>query len=368
MTAFAGRLHGPGHPDSGTATTAAFAGSVLQVAGAPPVPAAQVRVEAGGFNQEDVVLAWTAGGAEYALFIQDPAAKQSAVASAPPELAPRLKRWQRGVRATNNFWLGVAALSGTAALALGIGIWRYDEVVAWTASHLSMENERRLGQGVMDGIKRQGKLVDQGKALDAIREVGGKLTAGSRYKYEWHLVDDPSINAFAVPGGFVVVHTGLVNSAGSAEELAGVLAHEVQHVEQRHALQALLYQLGWAALLTVVLGDPSAATTIVLLQVGNLKFSRDLEAQADALGIETLRKAGIPPEGMAQFFRKMQETGGGAPPAWLSTHPDTADRVAAVDAALAAAPCPACAPLPLDWAAVKESLYTDGLIRRPGGS
>lgn len=362
---FTGRLHGPGQPDGGAPAHAAFAGSALQVGAAPAVPASRVRVEAGGFNHDDVVLSWTADGAEFAFMVQDAAAKRALVSSAPPELAPQLRRWQSGVRSTNRFWLAVAAFSGLAALALGIGLWRYDAVVAWTASHLSLENERRLGQGVMDGVRRQGKLVDESKALDTIREIGGRLTAGSPYPYEWHLVDDPSINAFAIPGGFVVVHTGLVHAAGSADELAGVLAHEVQHVEQRHALQALLYQLGWAALLTVALGDPSTATTLVLLQVGNLKFSRDLEAQADALGVETLRRAGIPPEGMARFFKTMQESGSGAPPAWLSTHPDTADRVAAVEGALAAAPCAACAPLAVDWPAVKESLYADGLIRRP---
>ncbi len=78
----------------------------------------------------------------------------------------------------------------------------------------------------------------------------------------------------------------MIEAAGSAEELAGVLAHEVQHVEQRHTLQQMIHTAGWAAVLAVVLGDVSAITAIVIHQLGNLRNSRKLEAQADAEGIE----------------------------------------------------------------------------------
>ena len=366
MSAFEGQLHGEGQPGGGTPTRAEFIGGSLVVAAtAARVPASRITVTPGGFNQDEVVLSWADGPREWALMVMAPDAKRALVAQAPQELSPQLRQWQRSVSFTRNFWLTVATGSGIATLALGIGIWQYDAVVAWTAAHLSAENERRLGRSVMNGVRREGHLVESGLALDTVRDIGARLTKDSTRKYEWYLKDDPSINAFALPGGFVVVHTGLVHAVGSADELAGVLAHEVQHVEQRHALQALLYQLGWASVLTAVLGDPGTATTLALLQVGNLKFSRDLETQADTLGVEALRRAGIPPESMAAFFRRMKEgTGGGAPPAWLSTHPDTGDRITAIEA-MAAAPCFSCVPLSNDMAAVRESLYADGLMRRP---
>lgn len=365
MSSFEGRLHGTDLPDGGLPTRARFAANVLLVdAGARAVDTARIGVEAAGFNQEDVVLSWDEATGRFALMIDAPAAKAALIAAAPDALARHLRRWHRGVSFTSHFWRAAAALAATGTVVLALGIWQYDAVVAWTAAQMSPENERRLGRSVMDGVRREGHLVETGVALDTIRAIGGQVTRNSTRKYEWYLKDDPSVNAFAVPGGFVVVHAGLVHAADSADELAAVLAHEVQHVEQRHTLQALLYQLGWATALTVVLGDPSTLTTLLLLQVGNLKFSRDLEAAADAGGVEALRQAGVPPGAMADFFRKLA-AGAADAPAWLSTHPATTERIAAVEAAIAAAPCAECRPSTSDWAAVRESLYAEGLIRRP---
>jgi Zn-dependent protease with chaperone function len=361
---FNGQLHGPGRPDAGAPVRAEFVGGKLRIDGDYGVEPSRIRIEAGGFNQDDVVLNWQDAAGEFALMVIDAQAKQVLVATAPPALAPQLRRWTRSVNFTRRFWRTAFTVTAVVAVALGLGLWQYDQVIEWTANHVSPENERRLGRSVMDGVRREGKLVEESKALDAIREIGGRLTRDSTRKYEWHLKDDPSVNAFAVPGGFVVVHAGLVHAAETPEELAGVLAHEIEHVERRHTLQLMLYQLGWATILAVALGDPTAVTTLLLLQVGNLKFSRDLEAQADTGGLETLRKAGVAPDGMASFFKKLAAEGGGGP-SWISTHPSTGDRVATIEAELKARPCTECQPLAMDWKAVRESLYADDLIRRP---
>lgn len=368
MTGFEGRLHGPALPDDGLPTRARFAaGALLVDAGGRAIDAARVGVEAAGFNQEDVALSWDEAAGRFALVVDAPAAKQALLAAAPAALARPLRRWRRDVNFTRTFWRAAATLALTAAVVLALGIWQYDAVVAWTAAQMSPENELRLGRSIMDGVRREGHLVETAVALDTIRSIGGRLTRNSTRKYEWHLKDDPSVNAFAIPGGFVVVHAGLVHAADSADELAAVLAHEIQHVEQRHTLQALLYQLGWATALTLVLGDPSTLTTLLLLQVGNLKFSRDLEAAADAGAVAALQDAGVPPEAMAQFFRKLA-AGGGTAPAWLSTHPATSDRIAAVEAAAKGKPCAECRASGTDWSAVRESLYAEGLIRRPAAA
>ncbi len=363
--AFSAQLHGPGRPDAGAAVRAEFVGGKLRIDGDYGVEPSRIRIEAGGFNQDDVVLNWQDAAGDFALMVTDAQAKQTLVATAPPALAPQLKRWTRSVSFTRNFWRTAFTVAAVLAVAIGLVLWQYDEVIAWTTQHISPESERRLGRSVMDNMGRDGKLVEESKALDAIREIGGRLTRDSTRKYEWYLKDDPGVNAFAIPGGFVVVHAGLVHAADTPEELAGVLAHEIEHVERRHTLQLMLYQLGWATLLAVALGDPTAITALLLLELGNLSFSRDLEAQADTGGLETLRKAGVSPDGMASFFRKLSADGGGSGPSWISTHPSIKERVATIEAELKARPCTECKPLEMDWKAVRESLYADELIRRP---
>jgi predicted Zn-dependent protease len=107
----------------------------------------------------------------------------------------------------------------------------------------------------------------------------------------------------------VVVNAGMITAAASAEELAGVLAHEIQHVEHRHTLQQMIHTAGWAAVLAVVLGDVSAVTTVVLHQLGNLRNSRKLEAQADLEGMKAMARAGIPLGGLVSLFKRLEASG-----------------------------------------------------------
>jgi predicted Zn-dependent protease len=167
---------------------------------------------------------------------------------------------------------------------------------------------------------------------------------------------DPRLNAFAVPGGHVVVYTGLLLAADSAEEVAGVLAHEVQHVEMRHALKNLLHNLGWRALLALALGDFSGGVwTGMAEHLGQLGYSRDLEHQADLGGLAALRRAGIAPEGIASFFAKLSRQGGGQIDL-LSTHPASSARMQALQRAMAAQGAYTASPLPYDWRALQASL------------
>ena len=204
-----------------------------------------------------------------------------------------------------------------------------------------------------------GELHQAGPVVDAIKAIGDRLTNGSRYHYEWYLKDDDSVNAFAVPGGRVIVHSGLIAQAASAEELAGVLAHEVQHVELRHSLRQIIHTAGWAAVLTVALGDVSAMTGIFVHQLGNLQYSRTLESEADVAGLHALARAGIPLAGMRDFFARMQskekKAGGSIDIALLSSHPATGERLSEIERIAAQTPC-TCAPLKMDWPAVKTGL------------
>lgn len=366
MTGFEARLFGPGLPQNGEPVRVSFQGSRLQVHGVHlrGAEASRLNVEAAGFEQSDALLSWSDAEGDWGVIVDHPAAKAALVATAPPPLAGRLARWRRSVGITRGIWR--AAIGAALVLALGAGLlaWQYDRALAWVAAQIPPETERRIGQQALRSTIADGRAVQEGAAYRTLAEIGEKLTRGSRYKYSWYLADNPEVNAFALPGGYVVVNAGLVYGAKSPDELAAVLAHEVQHVEQRHSLQQILHQLGWATLLALVVGDAGALTSAVLLQLGNTAFTRELETQADLGAIAALKDAGVPPQAMVSFFKGLRDEGRGVP-ALLSTHPATEERLKAIEAAIAGAPCESCAPLAYDWDKVRESLVADGLIKRP---
>ena len=120
----------------------------------------------------------------------------------------------------------------------------------------------------------------------------------------------------------------------------------------------MINSVGWAAVLTVVLGDASAITAVIAHQVGTSYFSRDLESEADKLGYATLVKAKIKPDGMASFLQKLADLSGDSEEglAWISSHPETKERVIAIQQLLKEQPCNTCQPLAMDWQAVQKTL------------
>jgi predicted Zn-dependent protease len=155
----------------------------------------------------------------------------------------------------------------------------------------------------------------------------------------------------AAPGGHVVVFTGLVHATESAEELAGVLAHEMQHVLLRHTLRAMVRGLGVRATLSVLLGGAGElgnVTGALIEQWGGLRFSRSQESDADLAGVTLLQAAGIDPHGMVTFFEHLAQRGG-EPPAFLSTHPASAARAKAILDRIAGSPSVPALPYAWDW-------------------
>jgi predicted Zn-dependent protease len=239
------------------------------------------------------------------------------------------------------------------ALALGGLVVEHERVAEWAVSLVPPEQERKLGEFVFEQHKARLRLVE-GPAQAMVRDIGAKLSEGSRYPYSFYVARDPTVNAFAVPGGFVVMHTGLLELAQTAEEVAGVLAHEVSHVEKRHSLKAMAKSLGLSATVALLFGDLGGLAALGTDLVG-LKFSRDHEHEADREGFGRLVAAGIRPAGMRDFFRRMAEKS--SPDlGFLSTHPAGPERLAAIDALLKSVPAREFAPLPYDYAAVKAAI------------
>jgi predicted Zn-dependent protease len=210
--------------------------------------------------------------------------------------------------------------------------------------------ERRLGESIMRDIRfRESSYIDDPELSEYLGDLGNRLTrvSGARQDFEFFVLRDPTINAFALPGGFVGVHTGLINSADTESELASVLSHEIAHVTQRHIArmfgqqQQMQLPLMAALAAAILLGRsrPDLGTgAAAALQAGavqtQLSYSRDYEREADRVGIQGLEAAGFDTRAMAVFFEKLQRSSrvsdDGSVPGYMRSHPVTSERIADV--------------------------------------
>lgn len=361
MTEVTGLLHGPDIPLSGVPARLQFRGEFLRVTRADgaieDVLADLLQVSVTGFNEDTLQLSWERAGQTHAVTVSDVTATRALVDSAPPGFAPKLKRGHSTVHYHRRKWNTVIGILAGLALLVVLGWWQSEAITGWLAGRVSLETEIHIGERALAQLELEHELTQDGEAAKTIARIGARLTQGSRYQYRWYVSDDEEVNAFALPGGIIVVNKGMIDEAGSAEEMAGVLAHEVQHVEHRHTLQQMISSAGWAAVLAVVLGDVSAITAIVLHQLGNLRNSRKLEAEADTAGMQALARAGIPLDGMARLFRRLQadqKKRGDEGPALLSSHPATDERIADLERLAKTLKCK-CSPLGIDWPAVQAA-------------
>ena len=328
------RLFGTGIAATGTEARLTLAATQLEVRTGTQTlrtPITSLRVREVVNVHRGLEFAWDQPRAAFAVQVVDEAALR--VLRLHPALQ-ELPQWSqlqsRRRRGRIRRWLGLNLLWVwllLPALLIGVLAWLSPRLVTAATDLVSIEDESRLGRHVFSSMKDRLKLESEGMQVEAVRSLGQRLTQGSAYDYEFHVAVDSSINAFALPGGVIVVHTGLLDAVKRPEELAGVLAHEVQHVEQRHSLRSLVRSLGlrgaWAAL-TGNLGGTLAGQAA--LELTALRFSRGAEQEADVAGFESLVRLDIDPQGMAEFFGTLSAERPGAPPAWLSTHPPSEAR------------------------------------------
>jgi predicted Zn-dependent protease len=214
---------------------------------------------------------------------------------------------------------------------------------------LSLQQERALGESIMREIRGSKQYLDDPELTDYLNGLGYRLVSSSpnaEQSFEFFLVRDASINAFALPGGFIGAHTGLIVTAQSESELAAVLAHEVAHVTQRHIARLFQQQkqAGMASLAAVALALLAARSSPDLASAAlagaqyatlqtQLNFTRENEREADRVGVQILDKAGFDPRAMPLFLEQMQrayrvyETNA---PSYVRTHPLTFERIADV--------------------------------------
>lgn len=208
----------------------------------------------------------------------------------------------------------------------------------------SPEQDVEIGRETAKQAEQELVMLRDPRVEGYLAGLGSLLAAkapGEKFPYEFHAVNDPSINAFALPGGFLYINRGAMEAADDEAQLAGVIGHEIGHVALRHGTnQATKAYLAQAplALLGGVVGNKGALGIIAKLGAGFgansilLKYSRDAERQADIVGTQILYDTGYDPRAMAQFFEKLAAEGGKRAPQFFSSHPHPENRAAAVDA------------------------------------
>jgi len=205
----------------------------------------------------------------------------------------------------------------------------------------SIEKEIALGKSLAQEVERQAKIVDDPTIAEYVNRVGQNIVRNSdcQVPFVIKVVEDESVNAFALPGGFFFVNSGLILKAQTEAELAGVMAHETAHVCARHGTrQATKSQIAsYATIPMIFMGGGWAAYGMrqaaqVLIPIGFLHFSRGDEAEADNLGLQYMYKTGYDPVAFVDFFEKiqaMEKTKKGTISQYFSSHPPTDSRITA---------------------------------------
>ena len=225
--------------------------------------------------------------------------------------------------------------------------------------------EERFGESVMAEVAPEGKRVRDPRVTAPIERVVARLAkaAPSGYRLRVVVVDRDEVNALAAPGGHIAVFRGLIEEARSPEELAAVVAHEIEHVRRRHVTEALFKRASLGLLVSLLAGDtsgPAAAGLRMAQALGELSYSRDAELAADAGAFATLAAADVDPRALPEFLARMQ---GSSVPRWaafLSTHPGSREREQRARARIAAMPPVAPKPLLADaeWQVARAALRT----------
>jgi len=220
------------------------------------------------------------------------------------------------------------------------------EIGDYTQQYVTETEERQIGKEVLRGIARRGALLDDVQLTEYLASVGQRLAVyapppASPYTFFW--VDNPRINAFAAPGAYIGVHTGLLLASGREDELAGVLAHEIAHVSQRHIARAiadarqmtlpttaaLIASMVLAATVDGDLGQAAIAGTLAAGAQRRINFTRTNEQEADRVGTRILQKAGFDASGLIDLFARLQrQYGRAAVEEYLTTHPLPTSRIA----------------------------------------
>lgn len=249
----------------------------------------------------------------------------------------------------------------TALVIVGLVVAAFIWIVPWlagkAANALPVEYEVSMGEEAYKSLIAEYKILPKETAL--ANTFYKQMGVSSPYPIKITVVDFDQSNAFAVPGGHIVVYSGLLKRMKQPEELAALLAHESSHVNLRHTTRSLMQSLGTFAAVSLIFGDVTGIGAVLVENANTLKsleYSRSLEKEADLNGLSMLKNKRIPGNGFVLLFKTLGESGGGAPSEWLSSHPDLDRRARYVQEKITTPEPPMPAALTATWQQMRAGL------------
>lgn len=199
---------------------------------------------------------------------------------------------------------------------------------------ISRKTENKIGELIIDRLDSQNEVLDDDSTkniLNIIRDRMSSYNSIPKGDIKIHLVESDQVNAFAIPGHNIIVYTGLINHCDSVQELCGVLAHEMGHIQKGHIMSRLISELGIGIVVSVASGNSEIAGKIIHT-LSSSAFERKQESEADAVGVQYLQNAHINPGGFVSFMLKIAVRQSGTPAEleWISSHPDSKKRAAVI--------------------------------------
>lgn len=323
-----------------------------------------MRIERGGANG-DVIFCHAAHGRS-AIFSEAPDFLREIESIGGNEVADELARLAGERVATRRGHAFRWSLALAFAILLFVAIPRaFRKSVDGVVGALPYSVDEAIGKAVSENMDPGGEEVQDEEVLAAIQGIVDRLAAGVEdgdVSFELRVVENDEPNAFALPGGYITVFTGLIREAERPEQVAGVLAHEIAHVTERHGLRRIAHSIGVWVGIDLIMGDTegllSVATELFTLATVN-DYSQDQESAADAEGVRIMVATRLDPLALAEFFELLDREHGDVPDSlsWMSTHPLNEERIRAIERQVAElAGDEPWEPLDLDWAAVRARL------------
>ncbi|ANQ50421.1 M48 family metallopeptidase [Flammeovirga sp. MY04] len=297
------------------------------------IPFAELEIEAGGASGQFIFFK-SRKEKDISFYTKDKSILKDDFLISDPRFREHIKKTKF---ALTNLYRGAALFLSVCLIIITSFYLFKDSIVKMAARNVPISWEEQMGDELFESIKKEYTFIENDSLIGVLGNELQPLinqVEAEGFHIELYLVEDASINAFALPGGKVMINSGLIKNASSWDEVAGVMAHEISHVSLRHHVRGAIDKIGFFSVVYLFLGDGSAVMATLantMFELQTTAYSRTLEQEADSQGINYLQQSRINPEGMIQFFEMLDEkhemTQIDSLLQFVSTHPSTPDRI-----------------------------------------
>ena len=319
----------------------------------------ELRFEVG--DQSPPMVFCLPQGNEPTIFCDDPAFPRALLLEMPE--ASRLQ-WEDALsQGTKRRWKyrgWLASVVGTVVALALLFYLSYGMMIDTLVPMLPWVVDQEIGEFTSEVMNLEERAIDAPKVRENLDRIMERIHVDDiPVKISYWVVDDPTANAFALPGGYMALHSGLIETTESPEELAGVIAHEYAHISERHGLKGVAHALGLAILIQLIVGDAGGLISLqgeIIEELTGNAYSRQHEAESDRLAVERLQRSQIDPTAFSAFFSRPREGGSLPGQSWWSTHPSNEDRQEQIEEMSKEAPPTAYRPIEVDWKELQRAI------------